>query len=217
MSKLTLVQPWLRTRTTTSRGAAPGAVGWRPCQTVPSGTCMASVRPRKYDGFSRAPAAAAGTRRAHTCHQHARDRRAPAATTVAAASDPPYFRSPALGRDAAARARGGAALQGLRRELVAGVADQLRVHVLAATAVQDHARRALGVCQVLVAPLAQRGDGGVEVAALLRQVVLAAPARAGLALLAQREAAGGDEPVQAVAEHGARHPEPVLHLGEAPD
>src|SRR4051794_24614632 len=52
-----------------------------------------SGRPRKYAGFSRAPAASAGTRRAHTCHQHARARRAPADTTVAAASDPPYFRA----------------------------------------------------------------------------------------------------------------------------
>src|SRR3954449_3358968 len=57
-----------------------------------------SGRPRDYGGFSRAPAAPAGTRRAHTCHQHACARRAPAETPVAAASDPPYFRSRALTR-----------------------------------------------------------------------------------------------------------------------
>src|SRR3954451_4329585 len=65
-----------------------------------------SGRPRKYDGFSRAPAASAGTRRAHTCHQHARARRAPADTTVAAASDPPYFRGrPLADRQRAAHAQ----------------------------------------------------------------------------------------------------------------
>src|SRR5690242_3643722 len=63
--------------------------------------------PRKYAGVSRALDAvclalrarhrfARGNRRAHTCHQHARARRAPAATTIAAASDPPYLRGPAL-------------------------------------------------------------------------------------------------------------------------
>src|SRR4051812_42031380 len=55
-------------------------------------TSCISGRPRKSAGFSRAPAASAGTRRAHTCHQHACARRAPADTTVAAASDPPYVR-----------------------------------------------------------------------------------------------------------------------------
>src|SRR3954463_14951665 len=62
-------------------------------------TSCISGRPRKPAGFPRAPAASAGTRRAHTCHQHACARRAPAATTVAAASDPPYFRSRALRPD----------------------------------------------------------------------------------------------------------------------
>src|ERR1700759_137999 len=76
-----------------------------------------------------------------------------------------------LGRYGAG-ARPGGALDLLRRDLVPGVADDRRVDGRAAAAVGDQDRRALGVGQVLIAPLAQRRDRGIEVAALLGQVVL---------------------------------------------
>src|SRR5207247_10833596 len=77
------------------RGTSAGGDTCSPV-TASSDTATSSARLRSYDGFSRAPAASAGTRRAHTCHQHARARQAPAETAVAAASDPPYLHSRAL-------------------------------------------------------------------------------------------------------------------------
>jgi len=49
---------------------------------------VASTHHPGHDGFWRAPPAPAGTRRVHTYNQYASTYRAPAGTSVAAASDP---------------------------------------------------------------------------------------------------------------------------------
>ena len=71
--------------------------------------------------------------------------------------------------------------------------------------------------EVLVAPLAQRGEHRVEVLALLGQVVLEAAPLAGLLVVAALEHAVLDEVVQAGAEHRLGHAHVLVHVAEAPD
>jgi hypothetical protein len=98
---------------------------------------------------------------------------------------------------------------------MAGLAHQPGVHRRPAAVVADQQRRALGVGEVLVAPLAQRVDRRVEVAALLGQVVLGAAPLAGLAVLAALEHAVGEQQLEPVGEHGAGDPQVVLDVLEA--
>jgi hypothetical protein len=122
-----------------------------------------------------------------------------------------------LGGRADAQARAWLALELVERHLVPVVAHQFGVHGRATVLVGDQQRRAFGAGEVLVAPLAQRGEHRVETRALLGQVVLEALALARLLVVAPLEHPVLHQMVKTVAEHGLRHAHMGLHVAEAAD